>query len=77
MKMLLEVEKRSPVQAESFAKIEQSLRSLKSYGPESFAILTAQDGSYLQVAGGRITCNQRSFSLQSLSQQPSSIGYES
>ncbi|MHA3916184.1 hypothetical protein [Halovulum sp. GXIMD14793] len=56
MKMLLEVEKKKPTQVKNFDSVEKALRDLKSYGPHSFAILTAQDGSYLQIAGGRVTC---------------------
>lgn len=54
--MLLEIEGKKPVQVQDFALVEKTLRSLKSYGPASFAILTKEDGSYVQVAGGRLTC---------------------
>jgi hypothetical protein len=54
--MLLEIEGKKPVQVRDFALVEKALRSLKSYGPASFAILTQEDGSYVQVAGGRLTC---------------------
>jgi hypothetical protein len=56
MNMILEVEKKSPVAAKGFAKIEKELRALKSYGPHSFASLNKPDGSFVQVAGGRVTC---------------------
>jgi hypothetical protein len=56
MKMLLEVEKKQAVQVSEFSKVEKALRSLKSYGPHSFASLTRHDDSYVQVAGGRVTC---------------------
>jgi hypothetical protein len=56
MKMILEVEKKQPVQVKNFAQVEKELRALKSYGPHSFASLTREDGTYLQVAGGRVTC---------------------
>ncbi len=56
MKMMFEVEKQPFVQVSNFKKIEKSLRNLKSYGPQSYAILTNKHGSYLQVAGGRVTC---------------------
>lgn len=54
--LLLEIEGKKPVQVQDFALVKKALRSLKSYGPASFAILTKEDGSYLQVAGGRLTC---------------------
>lgn len=50
--LLLEIEGKKPVQVQDFALVEKTLRSLKSYGPASFAILTKEDGSYVQVAGG-------------------------
>ncbi|WP_122521467.1 hypothetical protein [Pannonibacter phragmitetus] len=54
--LLLEIEGKKPVQVQDCAPVEKALRSLKSYGPASFAILTKEDGSYVQVAGGRLTC---------------------
>lgn len=54
--LLLEIEGKKPVQVQDFAPVEKALRSLKSYGPASFAILTKADGAYVQVAGGRLTC---------------------
>ena len=56
MKMILEVEKKQPVQVKDFAQVEKALRALKSYGPHSFASLAREDGTYIQVAGGRVTC---------------------
>lgn len=56
MKMTLEVEGRKPVYTSSFRQVEKSLRRLRSYGPNSFANLTKEDGSYLQIAGGGVTC---------------------
>jgi hypothetical protein len=56
MNMLLEVEKKSPVQVSIFSEVEKTLRKLRSYGPQSYASLTRQDGPYLQVAGGGVTC---------------------
>lgn len=54
--MILQVENKSSVQVKSFSQVEKKLRSLKSYGPSSYAIMTNQTGEYLQVAGGRVTC---------------------
>lgn len=56
MNMVLEVEKRSPIYPKKFGEIEKALRALRSYGPQSYASLTRPDGSYVQVAGGRVTC---------------------
>ncbi|MBA1198410.1 hypothetical protein G7011_14950 [Pseudomonas plecoglossicida] len=38
------------------AQLVSTLKSLKSYGPSSYACLTDDDGNYVQVAGGRFTC---------------------
>lgn len=56
MIMLLEVENMKPARVCEFTEVEKALGTLKSYGPHSFASLTAQDGSYVQVAGGRVSC---------------------
>ncbi|WP_082267132.1 MULTISPECIES: hypothetical protein [Komagataeibacter] len=56
MIMILKVENKKPIEVSEFSTIEKALRSLKSYGPRSYAILENSDGSYIQVAGGRVTC---------------------
>ncbi|WP_413208408.1 hypothetical protein [Rhodospirillum sp. A1_3_36] len=56
MTMKLEVENKKPMSPKNFSSIERNLRALKSYGPHSFAILSKDNGSYVQVAGGRVTC---------------------
>lgn len=56
MRMLLEVEGKKPEQVREFARIEIALKALNALGPHSFAILTRQDGSYIQVAGGGEKC---------------------
>lgn len=56
MTMLLEIENKTPQQVEEFSKVENILGELRSYGPSSFAILTDDGGSYVQVAGGKVTC---------------------
>lgn len=54
--MKLEAEN-SPVIADvSQAQLIKTLKKLKSYGPTSFACITDDEGSYVQVAGGRFTC---------------------
>ena len=54
--MLLEVENKPSRNVDDFQVVEKELRTLKSYGPSSFAILTNADGDFIQVAGGRVTC---------------------
>ncbi|KEP70804.1 hypothetical protein DL1_13340 [Thioclava dalianensis] len=51
MRMLLEVEGKRPEQVREFSKIEAALRELNNSNPHSYANLTRQDGSYVQVAG--------------------------
>jgi hypothetical protein len=52
--MLLEVENREPVENASAADVHDAISKLRSYGPSSFASLTDEHGSYLQVAGGGV-----------------------
>ena len=54
--MTFEIEGKPPAMADKFAQVEKGLRKLKSYGPHSFASLTHENGSYIQVAGGGQTC---------------------
>lgn len=56
MSMTFEIEKNNPLEIEKFSHIEKKLKYLRSYGPKSFAILSKEDGSYIQVAGGGVTC---------------------
>lgn len=48
----LELEGRPPVSVRDPKDLERELRKLRSSGPSSFAILTAENGDYLQTAGG-------------------------
>ena len=54
--MLFEVEGKASVEQPKLAFIERSLRELKSYSKHTFASLQHSDGSYMQVAGGQVTC---------------------
>lgn len=54
--MRLEVEKKAPVDNVSEEKVRAAILALRSYGPSSFASLTDEEGNYLQVAGGGVTC---------------------
>ena len=56
MRMLLEIEGLQAEQITDFAKAESALRVLDADGPHSFMSLTHQDGSYIQVAGGKQVC---------------------
>ncbi|MGR3511233.1 MAG: hypothetical protein ACU0GG_00605 [Paracoccaceae bacterium] len=52
----LTIEGKEAFPVRDFAKVESELRKLRTPGPRSFAILARPDGSYIQVAGGRVTC---------------------
>lgn len=54
--MLLEQERKPAKRVATFKPVETALRRLCSYGPSSFAVLTADDGSFIQFAGGGATC---------------------
>ena len=54
--MHLDVEGRHTIQDASDADIARALQTLRSSGPHSFAILSSESGSYVQVAGGSQTC---------------------
>lgn len=54
--MKLEVEGRPAIDHVTPAQVRSVITSLRSYGPSSFASLTDEEGNYLQVAGGGVTC---------------------
>ncbi|HLP99428.1 MAG TPA: hypothetical protein VK149_13405 [Sideroxyarcus sp.] len=54
--MLLEVEKKAPIENAKAADVRGVIPKLRSYGPSSYASLTDVQGNYLQVAGGGVTC---------------------
>lgn len=54
--MILEAEKMTPVVDITEPKLQKIIKSLRSFGPCSFATLTDEYGNYLQVGGGGVTC---------------------
>src|SRR4051812_16857140 len=54
--MRLDAEGRSPIDNPSEREIRTLVASLRSYGPCSFASITDEQGSYLQVGGGGQSC---------------------
>ncbi len=54
--MILECEKRPTVTSVTASIVKRVVKSLRSYGPSSFAVLTDAQGNHVQVAGGGITC---------------------
>lgn len=59
--MKLCVEKSNDTSHPSDAAVEKVLRSLRSYGPRSYASLEDGEGNYVQVAGGGVTCMVERF----------------
>ncbi|KUZ91387.1 hypothetical protein WI40_26490 [Burkholderia ubonensis] len=59
--MKLEVERKPDLAEPTPVQIKRALRSLKSYGRHSFASLNSEAGSYVQVAGGGVTCMVEHF----------------
>ena len=54
--MILEIENQSTIIDVSEKVLIKKLKNLRSYGPSSFASLTNDNGSYVQLAGGGVTC---------------------
>ena len=54
--MLFERENAKSFERPSEARLRLELGRLRGYGKTSFASLTAEDGSYVQVAGGGVAC---------------------
>jgi hypothetical protein len=59
--MLLECEGKASIRNPKPAQILKTILSLRSFGPSSYASLTRDDGTYLQVAGGGVTCLLESY----------------
>ncbi len=51
----------SELEAPTDAQIRRRVLALQSAGRHSYASLTREDGSYIQVAGGRSTCMVERF----------------
>jgi hypothetical protein len=54
--MRLECEGKLPIENPKATQIKKAIGALRSYGPSSYASITASSGSYLQVGGGGVTC---------------------
>lgn len=54
--MILECEGKPPVENPKPSLARKVVSSLRSYGPSSYASITDAQGSYLQAAGGGVTC---------------------
>ncbi|AXF06526.1 hypothetical protein CUJ91_00440 [Paraburkholderia graminis] len=54
--MKLEAEGKPEIHEPRESQVARAIKSLKSYGPSSYASLTDARGNYVQVAGGGVTC---------------------
>ena len=54
--MLFECEGKPSIQNPTPAQMRKTLMALRSYGPSSYASLTDDEGNYVQVGGGGVTC---------------------
>jgi hypothetical protein len=54
--MRFEVESRPTIEDASEQDVRSAISALRSFGPSSFASLTDENGNYLQVGGGGVTC---------------------
>ena len=54
--MRLECEGKNQIENPKSSQIRKIISSLRSYGSSSYASITNSQGSYLQVAGGGVTC---------------------
>ena len=56
MNMIFEREGKASIANPTSGQVRRGISALRSYGPSSFASLTRDDGTYLQVGGGGGTC---------------------
>ena len=54
--MKFDIQGKEGIAAPTPAQISRAIKSLRSYGPSSYASLTDDAGNYVQVAGGGISC---------------------
>ena len=61
--MKFDIEGKDGIPAPTPAQISRAIKSLRSYGPSSYASLTDDAGNYVQVAGGGISCLIEHFKI--------------
>ncbi|MDO1475522.1 hypothetical protein HNB49_17580 [Comamonas thiooxydans] len=64
--MKFEIEGKADIAAPTPAQISRAIKSLRSYGPSSYASLTNERGSYVQIAGGGVTCMVEHFDASTM-----------
>lgn len=63
--MIFESEGKTPIVNPTVKQVKSVISKLRSYGPSSFASITDENGSYLQVAGGGVTCMLEKYDSKS------------
>jgi hypothetical protein len=61
--MKFDIEGKAGIAMPTQAQISRAIKSLRSYGPSSYASLTDNAGNYLQVAGGGVSCMVEHFEI--------------
>ncbi|EHP37596.1 hypothetical protein OR16_41934, partial [Cupriavidus basilensis OR16] len=61
--MKFEIEGKVGIRAPARAQITRAIKSLRSYGPSSYASLTDDAGNYVHVAGGGVSCMIEHFEV--------------
>ncbi|KLU24031.1 hypothetical protein EOS_22375 [Caballeronia mineralivorans PML1(12)] len=61
--MKFNIEGKAGIAAPTQAQISRAIKSLRSYGPSSYASLTDDAGNYVQVAGGGVSCMVEQFEI--------------
>ncbi len=54
--MIFEAQGKPKTEDPTESEIRNAISALRSYGPSSIAILTDENGNYLQVGGGSVSC---------------------
>jgi hypothetical protein len=61
--MKFDIQGKAGIAAPTPAQIGREIKSLRSYGPSSYASLTDDAGNYVQVAGGGVSCMVEHFEI--------------
>jgi hypothetical protein len=61
--MKFDIQRKEGVAASTPVQISRAIKSLRSYGPSSYASLTDDAGNYVQVAGGGVSCMVEHFEI--------------
>ena len=61
--MKFDIQGKEGIASPTPAQISRAIKSLRSYGPSSYASLTDDAGNYVQVAGGGVSCMVEHFEI--------------